>query len=299
MINNDNDLEFSKYLIINFILIMTNILQAINNFANNQIIEIVNYYKNNIRIQHAGDALEFYIKDIFCNTLSLNNRERKEEEYRKSFSFLGNANNPPDIIIKNGDAIEVKKIESISSTIALNSSFPKDFLYSDDSLITESCRKCENWTKKDVIYAIGSVKNNQLKSLWLVYGNCFAAEKRIYQKIKETIASGVNSINGVEFSKTKELGRINKVDPLGITYLRIRGMWGIEHPIKVFYQEQFKNCDQNILNSIILSDKYKSFPKKDIEEIENNKLIKIDDCLIRDPNNPAKLLEAKFIYINS
>lgn len=241
--------------------------------------------------------MEFYVKDIFCNTLSLDNRDKKEEEYRKYFSFLGNANNPPDIIIENGDAIEVKKIESLSSTISLNSSFPKDSLYSDDSLITESCRKCENWARKDILYAIGSIKRNQLKSLWLVYGDCFAAKKEVYQRIKNTITSGINNINEVEFSKTKELGRINKVDPLGITYLRIRGMWGVEHPIKIFCQEQFAKCNQNILNSIILLDKYKSFPKKNIEMVESNKLIKVDDCLIKNPNNPAKLLKAKFIYI--
>ena len=41
-------------------------------------------------------------------------------------------------------------------------------------------------------------------------------------------------LQDVEFSETNELGRVNKVDPLGITYLRIRGMWGIENPIKVF-----------------------------------------------------------------
>ena len=38
----------------------------------------------------------------------------------------------------------------------------------------------------------------------------------------------------VVFSETKELGRVNQVDPLGITNLRIRGMWQIENPRKVF-----------------------------------------------------------------
>jgi hypothetical protein len=276
---------------------MTNILQAINNFANNQIIEIVNFYKSNIKIQHAGDALEFYIKDIFCNTLEIADKEKKEEEYRKYFSFLGNANNPPDFMIKSGDAVEVKKIESLSSSISLNSSFPKDVLCANDSLITDACRDCEDWTQKDVLYAIGSVKDNKLKSLWLVYGGCFAAEKTIYERIRNTIIEGVNGIEGVEFSKTNEVGRINKVDPLGITYLRIRGMWGVEHPKKIFDQKSFKECGQNILNSIILLDKYRAFPKEDVSRIEKNKFVNIVDCQIKNPNNPAELLEAKFLYI--
>lgn len=44
---------------------------------------------------------------------------------------------------------------------------------------------------------------------------------------------GIGEINGLEFAKTKEIGRLNKVDPVGITYLRIRGMWGIKNPVDI------------------------------------------------------------------
>ena len=40
--------------------------------------------------------------------------------------------------------------------------------------------------------------------------------------------------SGLEAGETDELGRINKVDPLGITSLRVRGMWQIKNPSKVF-----------------------------------------------------------------
>lgn len=40
-------------------------------------------------------------------------------------SHQGNKNHPPNFIIRGGDAIEVKKIESKNRNIALNSSFPK------------------------------------------------------------------------------------------------------------------------------------------------------------------------------
>src|SRR5699024_2567329 len=59
-------------------------------------------------------------------------------------------------------------------------------------------------------------------------------DKSYYERISETIKDGVSSIPDVDFGETKELGRVNRVDPLGITYLRIRGMWGIAHPSAVF-----------------------------------------------------------------
>ncbi len=55
----------------------------------------------------------------------------------------------------------------------------------------------------------------------------------IYQTIKSRIKQGVETIEGVEFTETKELGKIKKVDPLGITDLRVRGMWHIQSPFKV------------------------------------------------------------------
>ena len=51
------------------------------------------------------------------------------EKYSEVFSYLGNTSNPPDMIIKDGDAIEVKKIEGFN-TLMLNSSYPKQKLYS-------------------------------------------------------------------------------------------------------------------------------------------------------------------------
>ncbi len=81
-----------------------------------------------------------------------------------------------------------------------------------------------------MLYAIGYVNQSHLKSLWLVYGDCFCADKSTYERIKNTISSGITTIPDVEFTDTKELGKVKKVDPLGITDLRIRGMWHIDNP---------------------------------------------------------------------
>ena len=276
----------------------TNILIAIANLVKNPITNLVSHYRAANRANHMGDALEFYIKDLFCNSLNENDFEKKNENYSKYFSYIGNQNNPPDIIIKQGDAIEVKKIESLRSGIALNSSYPKDKLYSDSPMITTACRNCEDWREKDLVYVVGVSKDDKLKALWLVYGNCYSASKEVYERGRDKISKGVNELQDVEFSETNELGRVNKVDPLGITYLRIRGMWGIENPIKVFdYVVPTEQNSEFFVNAILLKEKYLSFPEKDRKNLENlvSANFSIKDIKIKSPNNPAKLLEAKLL----
>jgi len=283
---------------------MTNILKALINLSKNPITDISTRYNTSgkNRVNNMGEALELYIKDLFCDTFNIKDNSEKNKIYSKYFSYLGNQNNPPDIIISKGDAIEVKKIESMGSQIALNSSYPKDKLYSDSPMITQECRECENWREKDLIYVVGALQQNKLKAIWFIYGNCYAASKEIYERIKGKISDGVNSLPDVEFSETKELGRVNKVDPLGITYLRIRGMWGIDNPLHVFdYITNIEPESNLTVSAIMLAEKYDSFPNKDKQEIEN---LSKDNCVvanveIKSPNNPAKLLKAKLIKFAS
>lgn len=277
----------------------TNLLKAIRNIIQNPNNDLVSQYRSLNRMNSMGEALEFYVKDIFSGLLSESDLTKKEQSYSQFFSYLGNQNNPPDIIIKNGDAIEVKKHLSVRPNgLALNSSYPKDFLYSDSPMITTACKECEEWSKKDLLYVVGSILDNKIKSLWFVYGNCYAASREVYEKIKNAITEGVNSLPDIEFGETNELGRVNKVDPLGITDLRIRGMWAIKHPTKVFdYIPEVSFGADFKVNAILLTSKYDSFPKEDREELESlvsdNFIIK--DVQIKSPNNPAKFLDAKLI----
>jgi len=283
---------------------MTNILQALKNLTENPITDISARYQANgrNRANNMGEALEAYVKDLFCNTFNIQDETEKNRVYSEQFSYIGNQNNPPDLMIANGDAIEVKKIESVGSQIALNSSYPKDKLYSDSPMITQDCRECENWREKDIIYIVGAMQQDKLKALWFVYGDCYAASKDIYERIKSKISEGVNSLPDVEFSETKELGRVNKVDPLGITYLRIRGMWGIDNPLHVFdYITNIERDSELTINAIMLTEKYNFFPESDRQAIENIALdnFTISDVEIKSPNNPARLLNAKLIkFIN-
>ena len=277
---------------------MSSLLVAIKNIIENPVNELVEYYKGTSRANNMGDALEKYVKDAFCgidNTLSDIERDKKYSQY---FSYLGNSNNPPDLILKNGDAVEVKKNESLNSAIALNSSYPKSKLYVDDSRITVDCKKCEDtpWLEKDIIYVIGyNPKNTKtLRSICFIYGDCYAASKEIYTQFTDKISQGIQEIEGIELVATNELAKVKKVDPLGITDLRVRGMWHIESPMKV-YKDFFTLTDSASfsLNAIILLDKYNSFPEQDRFYLEQKGIV--SEIEIKSPNNPAKLLKAKLI----
>ncbi|MGL5123950.1 MAG: NgoPII family restriction endonuclease [Fusobacteriaceae bacterium] len=277
-----------------------NILDAIINLTTNSIYEIKEFYQGKNRANSMGESLEEYIKDLFAGTLEEKNERIRMNKLSEVFSYLGNQNNPPDIILKNGDAIEVKKIENRNSTLALNSSYPKAKLYSESPMITDACRTCEEWKIKDIIYAVGVLKNDLLSSLCFVYGIDYSASASVYERIKEAISEGILSINNIEFSETKELGRVNKVDPLGITYLRIRGMWGIENPMKAFeyVHSQDKNNKFNFM-AIINEEKYLSFSSEKRILLENLtssiKELNIKNIKIKTPDNPALLKKAKLI----
>ncbi len=277
-----------------------NILKAILNIAsykNNDLKSYASTYLN--RINAVGEQLEFYIKDAIASSFKLS-QSKKEEEYSKIFSWLGNQNHPPDIIIKNSDAFEIKKIESLKSALALNSSPPKNKLLADDIRITADCKKCDggNWKEKELFYVIGNAKGGIVNYLFFVHGTCYAAEHKVYEKVHEPIKKEVDSVLdslGLEKGETVELGKVKRVDPLGITELRIRGMWSIENPINVF-KELCKLEDNKFhLFAILKKEKYLSYPKEDIKEIEGNSDISVKDVKIKDPNNPAKLMEAKLI----
>ena len=162
----------------------TNILIAILNIIKNPVTNLASYYRSSNRVNSVGEALEFYIKDAFCGTLSVNEPGKKTKIYSEYFSYIGNQNNPPDIMIKNGDAFEIKKLESFGSSLALNSSYPKDLLYADSPMITAACRNCEDWDKKDMFYIVGIAPVGALKLLWIVQGSCYAKQKLMKKRSK-------------------------------------------------------------------------------------------------------------------
>lgn len=92
----------------------TNLLIAIKNIVESPLSNIVYHNNSSNRANLAGDSLELYIKDVFCSSLQTETDAEKNKIFSQNFSYIGNQNNPPDLIIKNGDAVEVKKNKNFS-----------------------------------------------------------------------------------------------------------------------------------------------------------------------------------------
>jgi hypothetical protein len=281
-----------------------NILTTIRNiaeFGNNDLSTYSSTYL--IRIKDVGEQLEFYVKDALCGSFRLAQQE-KEIKYQETFSLLGNQNNPPDAIIRGGDAYEIKKIQTLTASIALNSYPPKDRLHRNDPRVTEACRRCEggNWQTKDMFYVVGCTQNSKIKYLFFVHGTCYSAEREVYEMIATQLKRDIEGslrTGGIEgSSETVDLGRINRVDPLGITNLRIRGMWMIENPIKVFsYIHRFDSKRPFSLIALMSKNKFESFPQQDIGAIRMDSRIESRSVKIKNPNNPAELVDAQLITL--
>ena len=276
---------------------MSNIIDAIINLVNYKNNSLLENTAGNNRANNSGDGLEEYVKDLFAGTFDIDGAQRLEK-ISNIFSYLGNNSNPPDAMLREGDAIEVKKIESPNSALALNSSYPKNKLFASSSMISQACQKAEQWDCKDIMYVVGFVQSNRLKQLSIVYGMDYCADESCYLRIKNTIKESVESIPSIEFAESRELGHINKVDPLGITYMRVRGMWGIENPWKVFSYVYQRNSNNHFsFMCIINNEKWATLGNA--SSLENlaatERALTISNIRIKDPNNPANLRDAKLI----
>ena len=275
-----------------------NILTAVINIVKTRNVSLQEEYVKANRANSMGDALEKYVVDSFANTILEKDETKRNLKINQVFSYLGNDSNPPDAMLKGGAAIETKKIGSRNSQLQLNSSNPKSKLYIDDSSLKKSARKAEDWNEKDFIYSIGFVKENQLKELALIDASIYCADTTVYQDIFEQIKEGISSIPNIDFSPTKELGRVNKIDPLGITSLRIRGMWLLENPFTVFkYVYQPITTANFNLFALVSTEHFDGFNNKDelLSLVDEVATLNIADVKVKNPNNPAQLINCKKI----
>lgn len=277
---------------------MKNILDAIYNISLIENLTVNEISFGNNRANSMGEGLEAFIKDAFTDTFSETDKLKCIEKYSQVFSYEGSKNNPPDLMLKNGDALEIKKVESLTAELQLNSSYPKSKLFSKSPLINNHCRECEEWTEKDFIYTIGHIPSNskKLSSLWFVYGSIYSADEDVYLTIKDELTKNLENNEEFNFSTTNEIGRLNFVDPLKITNLRIRGMWLLQPPYKVFKDFYDYNKEASFQSfAFIPTEKYLSFSIESRNKIENSTSITIKDIKVQNPNNPVNLIDTKLI----
>lgn len=278
---------------------MRNLLDAINTIVRSRNRSVNGSGFSHNRANSAGDALEDYVKDAFADAFGLPKPER-DVKRSEVFSYLGNAANPPDAMLKESYAIEIKKIESPTAELALNSSYPKDKLYSSSTSITRACKECETWSEKEMLYAVGYVgkTDKKLHSIFFFFGTNYCADKEVYESAKNLVKEAVNGIDSLDLGQTEELGRVNKVDPLEITYMRVRGMWHIKNPMAVFSDHYSVPAESSFyLACIIDEEKLAAMANSSILDAlaEDFEKFSVSDIRIQDPNNPAVLKNAKMI----
>ena len=277
---------------------MSNILKAFINIVDNYTLNVSNITSGSNRATNMGDGLESYIADAFSNNFKETDVKIEKENFRNTFSYKGTKSRIPDLILKNSDAIEIKKTEKLGD-LQLNSSHPKAKLYATQN-ITNECRNCEDrpWSEKEIIYTMGHITKNsrQLKSLWFVYGTCYAAKKEVYTDVETEIKLSLknNTVLNID-TAGKELGKVRDIDSLDITYLRIRGMWVIKHPSKLFVDLYKQKNETFSMVAVIPFDKYNSFSKVDRDMIENREEIVITNENISNPNNAAQVMAVKLL----
>lgn len=128
----------------------------------------------------------------------------------------------------------------------------------------------------------------------------YAADSTIYQRIKHTITDGISQIPYVDFAPTNELAKVKKVDPLGITDLRVRGMWSIANPFRVFESVYQRDTTKSFhFMCIINAEKWKSFANTALllQDIMLIPQFQVSDIDIPNPDNPAQLKPAKLITL--
>lgn len=276
---------------------MTNILEAIINISKLENLNIDEVILGNNRAVNMGEGLESFVKNAFSNAFGIDDKIEKNKIYNKYFSYEGSKRTPPDLMLRNGDALEVKKTETLSSELQLNSSHPKAKLFCNSTLINNHCRNCEEWETKDFIYVIGHLpKSNYLSSLWFIHGEIYAADESVYIDLKNSVSELLEKSDDLSFSLTNEIGRINAVDPLKITNLRVRGMWLLQPPYKTFdYIHEYDYTAKFQTITILSTEKYLSYPLGSRTKIESDENILIKDIQVNNPNNPVDLIHAKLI----
>lgn len=218
----------------------TNALIALNNIFQRNSTRLTPIFRSNGSANAAGDSLEYFIKDMFCTGAEKYQYDHeKDRVYNQFLSWSGDSSHFPDMIVAGGVGVEPKKVNNESeANIALNSSFPKDYIYPTTQNVPQLSEK--NWQKKPIIYAVGNlntkkgIDENKLFSLWLTYGNTFVADRNVYLSMVNEIRGAIRNASNADLVDSKELARAKGIDYLKYTNLRVRGMYELRHPAKVF-----------------------------------------------------------------
>lgn len=258
-----------------------------------------------------GKRLEYFTRDLLCGSLDMSEKEDKDKAHKDYLSWLGSANHPPDLIIEDGPAIEVKKTTSKAGNLQMNSSHPHQKLDNESDLINKDCKKCEDdigrWSEKDMLYSIGRIDSGNIDFLWIIYGDCWCGEEELYselfESVKDSIKNNVENLPYGELNETNELGRVNNVDGANRGSLRIRPMWQIAHPANDYsdHVNDYKNkiSDSQPLFFVVQESEYNMLSKNSRNKIESKNNITVKTIEETDPSNSDNNITCKLIIVDA
>ena len=260
--------------------------------------------QNGPSTQSKGKPFELFAKNFYSGCLGALT-DSVESAWSKTFSYLGSENHPPDFMVINGDAVEVKKLVNTSS-IQLNSSPPKQYLRSDDPRITKDCRSCEQWVEKDFMYLVGKTTKEFVEAIWLVQGRCMFEPNQKYSNLVHQTKAALHSLGESEDFQSGtmvanqpngDLANVKSVDHTDSS-LRIRGMWIVKHPSKLFSDFFIKPREKHfVFNFLVTQEKFNTYSEESINELSNcgDINLSIIKRQIQDPSNNLALLDVVHI----
>ena len=252
-------------------------------------------------INSVGESFEDFIRHSFAGSFGLSDEE-KARRWASVYSYIGGQNNPPDLMLRGGDAVEIKKIESIGGSIQLNSSMPEQVLRRDNPMLTNECRNSEIWDEKPLLYVVGTVKQSLLTHISMVYGSEFCSTEANYRELRDQIANEIASLDHISLVDSREIAHVNNIDPLNITSLRVRGMWIIDNPINIFnfVYSRPNNCVFSLMFLVSRAQWNNYVNNGQLINLANNlnrgvERLKIEDCRIKDPCNPQRFKDGVLV----
>lgn len=275
---------------------MTNILTSLQNISqcrNFHLSEISQNVENIVSVQ--GKPLEAFVRASFCGIPDSGEIINPSD---KVFCYEGSVNNPPDAMLnENGDAIEIKKVQTIG-TIHLNSSLPKQTLSIDDKTLTDNARTCENWKERDMLYVIGHVVSNKIKSLFFMYGDCVFKNTQFYLDRFNQIKNSLGEIEGLD-QTGNEYGTVKNADGLNIhTNMRLRPLNSFDHPFKIFQDNfTFDHSRDFSLFAIMRNEKFEDFDDDSKSDIKSS-AINMQHKIIQNPDNKENLKVNTFTFFS-
>ena len=293
----------------------TNVLIALNNIFKRNSTRLTPIFRSNGTVNAAGDSLEYFVKDMFCTGASQYQYDyEKEKVYHNYLSWTGDSSHFPDFIVKGGVGVEPKKQNSATANLSLNSSYPKDYIEPNTqnvpTLKTPGFLET-GWHKKPIIYVAGHLNTkkgldeNKLHSIWMVYGNTMVAHNDKYLFLINEIREAIKASTNAQLVASKELARAKGIDYLKYTNLRVRGMYELEHPAKIFskyIQKLSLPKEKSHVFVVMLKSEYEKIKidmgnewttlHEDLQQYINKGVLNQLEIKIPDPNDLNEQLDA-------